>query len=87
MAAKKKGQASISPERLAEIRASVESGRGRSMFDDPTPAMNRFHGPMCRCGVHRKGPGLARHSADDGRCTVHPEARPEPYVRGVSGSG
>jgi hypothetical protein len=79
----KKG--AISPQRLAEIRQSVEAGRGRSMFASPTPEMNRLHGPMCRCGVHRKPSGLAREVADDGRCTVHPDAPVEPYVRGVTG--
>lgn len=81
--AAKKGQASISPERLEEIRQSAEASRGRSMFDDPTPDMDRFHGPMCRCGIHRKGPGLAAHSNDDGKCTVHPDRQPQPYVRGA----
>lgn len=75
----------ITPERLEEIRASVRSGVGRSMFADPTPEMNRMHGPMCRCGVARKPSGLSRHAADDGRCTIHPEKRPEPYVPGVKG--
>lgn len=84
MAARKKGQASISPERLAEIRESVEAGRHRSMFSDPTPDMNRFHGPMCRCGVPRKPSGISRYVNDDGKCVIHAEELPEPYVRGVS---
>lgn len=74
----------ISAARLAEIRESVAASRGRSMFADPTPDMDRFHGAMCRCGVHRKPKGLAVHSADDGLCTVHPERQPQPYVRGAS---
>jgi hypothetical protein len=78
----KKGE--ISADRLAEIRLSVAESRGRSMFADPTPDMDRFHGAMCRCGVHRKPKGLAVHSADDGMCTVHPERQPQPYVRGAS---
>lgn len=77
----KKGE--IRPARLAEIRESVAAGRGKSMFADPTPEMNRMHGAMCRCGVHRKPSGLARHVIDDGKCTVHPDGVPEPYVRGA----
>lgn len=67
----------ISPERLEEIRASVASGRHKSMFDDPTPDMERFHGPMCRCGLFRKPAGLAKHVIDDGRCTAHPDREPQ----------
>lgn len=74
----------VSAERLEEIRASVVAGRGKSMFDDPTPEMNRLHGPMCRCGVPRKPPGISRHVNDDGRCTVHSDQPPQPWVRGVS---
>lgn len=81
--AAKKGQASISPERVEEIKRSAEASRGRSMFDDPTPDMDRFHAAMCRCGVHRKPSGLALHVVDDGLCTVHPDRPAEPYVRGA----
>lgn len=78
-----KSKPAISPERLEEIRASVRAGQGKSMFADPTPEMNRLHRSMCRCGVHRKPAGLAKHVVDDGKCTVHPDELPEPYVRGV----
>lgn len=77
----KKGE--VSPERLAEIRLSVQESHGRSMFAEPTPDMNRFHAAMCRCGVHRKPAGISKHVNDDGRCTVHPERAPQPYVRGA----
>lgn len=83
MATKKAGKPAVSPERMAEIRASVEAGRGRSMFDDATEDMDRFHGPMCRCGVPRKPSGISRHVNDDGLCTVHPDRPPQPWVRGV----
>lgn len=78
-----KSKPAVSPERMEEIRASARSGRGKSMFADPTPEMDRLHGPMCRCGVHRKPSGLAKHVVDDGHCTIHPDKDPEPYVRGV----
>ena len=66
------------------IRESVEAGRGRSMFDTDDPTnLNRFHGAQCRCGVHRKPPGLALHMADDGSCPVHPDREPERWSRGA----
>lgn len=83
MASKKKSAGQLAPERVAEIRESVARGRGRSMFDDPTPDMDRFHGPMCRCGVPRKPSGISKHVDDDGLCTVHPDGAPQPWVRGA----
>lgn len=85
MAAKKQDKAAISPERLEEIRLSALAGRHKSMFDDPTPDMDRFHGPTCRCGVRRKPPGLAKHVVDDGKCVIHTDKPPEPYVPGAGG--
>jgi hypothetical protein len=37
---------------IERVRASVEEGRGKSMFEGA-----ERHGPMCRCGVPRKPPG------------------------------
>jgi hypothetical protein len=74
----------VSQQRIEEIRQSARARRGRSMFADPTPEMNRLHAPMCRCGVHRKPAGLSAHVQDDGKCTVHPDRPAEPYVRGVA---
>ena len=75
---------SVTPERGEEIRKSAEASRGRSMFDNPTPDMDRFHGAMCRCGVPRKASGISKHVNDDGLCTVHPDRSPQPWVEGVS---
>jgi hypothetical protein len=69
------------PEDIGErIRESVEAGRGLSMFDQG----GRKFGPNCRCGIHRKPPGLARHVADDGLCPVHPDREPQPWSRGAN---
>lgn len=73
----------ISDEVRERIRASVEEGRGRSMFDNPTPEMNRMHGVQCRCGVPRKPPGISKHVDDDGLCFVHPEQPPQQWTRGA----
>lgn len=81
--AKASKKPAITAERLEEIRASAADGRGRSMFDDPTPEMDRLHGPMCRCGVPRKPAGTSKHVDDDGKCTVHPDAPAQPWVRGA----
>lgn len=81
------GKHPISDERIAEIRASAEASRGRSMFDPAdgnTTDLDRFHGAMCRCGVDRKPPGISKHVNDDGLCTVHPDRPPQKWVRGVS---
>jgi hypothetical protein len=72
----------VSDELKESIRASVEEGRGRSMFDG-APAS---HGAMCRCGLARKPPGLALHVQDDGICVVHPDRPPQPWVRGAGGA-
>lgn len=69
---------------ISRIRASVADGRGKSMFDD---AVGVSHGPMCRCGVPRKPPGISKHVSDDGRCTVHPDRAPQPWTRGAEGYG
>jgi hypothetical protein len=70
----------VSDETAARIRASVEKGRGKSMFpDDPAEGMPMF-GPQCRCGVPRKPPGAVN---DDGLCVVHPDRPPQPWTRGV----
>jgi hypothetical protein len=69
----------LSEERKAEIRASADETRGRSMFDGETPGF----GPQCRCGVPRKPPGLAKHVQDDGMCVVHPDKPPQPWTRGA----
>lgn len=86
-APKKKTKADLEREAreamTAWIRRSIEEGRGKSMFQDPTPEMDRMHGPMCRCGVPRKAPGISKHMDDDGRCTVHPDRAPQPWVRGA----
>lgn len=77
----------VSDELKASIKASVEAGRGRSMFpDDPAEAMPLF-GANCRCGIHRKPPGLAKHVADDGTCPAHPDGPPQPWVRGAESHG
>lgn len=76
----------VSEERKAEIRASAEATRGRSMFDPAdgvTDDLDRFHGAQCRCGVPRKPPGISRHVNDDGLCVVHPEVPPQKWVRGA----
>lgn len=74
----------ISDERKAEIAASAEASRGKSMFDvEDSSNMDRFHGAMCRCGVDRKPAGLARMVADDGLCTAHPNKPPQKWVRGA----
>lgn len=80
---------SVSDELKASIRASAEAGRGKSMFDggDDSTDLDRFHGAMCRCGVPRKPPGLAKHMNDDGRCAVHPDAPPQRWTRGAEGQG
>lgn len=51
--------------------------------DDPATEMPMF-GAQCRCGVPRKPPGLAKHVIDDGKCIVHPDKPPEPYVPGYA---
>lgn len=81
--AKSSKKAAISEERLKEIAASAHSGRGKSMFDNPTDDMNRFHRSTCRCGVPRKPPGISKHVDDDGLCTVHPDRPPQPWTRGA----
>lgn len=74
----------VSAERKEEIRLSAEATRGKSMFDvEDSTNMDRFHGAMCRCGVDRKPPGLAKMVADDGLCTVHPDMPPQKWVRGA----
>lgn len=70
----------VSVELRAAIAVSVEEGRGKSMFDSASP---RMHGAMCRCGVPRKPPGLAKHVADDGLCPVHPGQPPQRWSRGA----
>lgn len=72
-------EAKAREEMIVRVRASVEAGRGKSMFDGVTSSF----GPMCRCGVYRKPPGLTRHVVDDGLCTVHPDKAAQPYVRGA----
>lgn len=73
MAAKKK-VTDLSPEVLAAIRADALSGQSWAAG-----------GPTCRCGVPRKPSGLSKHVNDDGKCTVHPNKPPEPYVPGAEG--
>jgi hypothetical protein len=68
---------------IERVRASVEERRGKSMFDGATAS----HGPMCRCGVPRKPPGISKHVDDDGRCTVHPDRPPQPWVQGAESYG
>jgi hypothetical protein len=85
--AAKKGPTKVELEALAReemvlrVRASVASGRGKSMFDGEV----RNFGPMCRCGIRRKPSGISKHVADDGLCIVHPDKPPEPYVPGAGG--
>jgi hypothetical protein len=77
-------EAKAREEMAKRIRVSVEEGRGKSMFDvDDSTDMDRMHGPMCRCGVPRKPPGISKHVNDDGRCTVHPDREPQPWTRGA----
>lgn len=87
-APKKKTKADLEREAreamIARIRLSIEARRGKSMFDD-TPS--RMHGPMCRCGIPRKAPGISMYVNDDGRCTVHPDRPPVIWVRGVNDGG
>ncbi len=71
-------------EMIARVRVSVEAGRGKSMFEtDDRETLDRFHGPMCRCGVRRKPGGLSLHVVDDGLCTVHPDKAAQPFVPGI----
>lgn len=77
------GLRSDKDEMITRVRASIEAGKGRSMFDNPTPAMNRLHAAMCRCGVPRKPSGISKHVNDDGLCTVHPDRPAQPWVRGA----
>lgn len=85
MAARKKAptkaelEARKREEMILRVRASVEERRGKSMFDNAGAS----HGPMCRCGVPRKPPGISKHVNDDGRCTVHPDRPPQPWTRGA----
>lgn len=73
-------------EMILRVRASVEAGRGKSMFETDDPeTLNRFHGAMCRCGVRRKPGGLSRFVVDDGLCTVHPGRAAQPFVPGAGG--
>lgn len=79
-------EAKAREEMILRVRASVEAGRGKSMFDTDDPAtLNRFHGVMCRCGVRRKPGGLSLHVTDDGLCPAHPDRPAQPYVPGVTG--
>lgn len=68
----------LSEETVQRIKESTEAGRGRSMFDDAAA-----FGPMCRCGVPRKPPGLAKYVKDDGMCVVHPDKPPQSWTRGA----
>ncbi len=67
----------------ARIRASVESGRGKSMFPDDPAAVMPLFGAQCRCGVPRKPPGIMKHVNDDGLCIAHPDRPPQPWTRGA----
>jgi hypothetical protein len=76
----------VTDEVRERIRASVEAGRGLSMFDNPTPEMERMHGVQCRCGVPRKPGGISKHVDDDGICPAHPDKPPQSWTRGAGGS-
>ena len=74
----------ISDELAAQIKASADATRGKSMFDvEDATNLDRFHGAMSRCGVPRKPPGISKHMDDDGLCVVHPDNPPQPWTRGA----
>ncbi len=76
-------EAQAREEMILRVRASVEEGRGKSMFDGEVSSF----GPMCRCGVPRKPPGISKYINDDGLCTVHPDRPAQPWVRGAESHG